>query len=299
MIIQLEAAAVGRPITRAGVSFFPVYIHQPAVTLGAGGAGEMQITEHPGAVVPSLRIENHGPVPVLLVEGETVTGGNQNRVINVSVLVPARSGVDIPVSCVEQGRWGGGSDFSRSRTFATRRIRRAKQVGVSRSVREQGLKRSDQGAVWASVEHELDRLGVHSPTNRFDQADEVFERDQASAAAVELLVRRGPLPGQCGIAVSHGSRVVAADVFATPELLATRWEALVRGQLLDVPHGVRSSPSATNALRFLRRLGSATSDIVPGVGLGNEHHVSHRRLIGQALVWDDALVHASAFALAA
>ena len=122
MIIQLEAAAVGRPITRAGVSFFPVYIHQPAVTLGAGGAGEMQITEHPGAVVPSLRIENHGPVPVLLVEGETVIGGNQNRVINVSVLVPARSGVDIPVSCVEQGRWGGGAR-GRRETERPRRLR--------------------------------------------------------------------------------------------------------------------------------------------------------------------------------
>src|SRR5688500_9426950 len=96
MITQLATASVGRPITRAGVSFFPLYVHQSSVQLDTD-ATRVAISEQPGATVPSLRVENDGSLPVLLVEGETVIGGHQNRVVNVSVLVPANGAVDLPV----------------------------------------------------------------------------------------------------------------------------------------------------------------------------------------------------------
>ena len=71
------------------------------------------ISERPDAEVPTLVAYNPTLSPVLLMEGETVTGGRQNRVLNVSVLIPAGATIDIPVSCVEQGRWNGGSEFGR------------------------------------------------------------------------------------------------------------------------------------------------------------------------------------------
>jgi hypothetical protein len=42
----------------------------------------------------------------LLLDGEQLVGAKQNRIPNMIVLVAAQTEVTIPVSCVEQGRWG-------------------------------------------------------------------------------------------------------------------------------------------------------------------------------------------------
>ena len=297
-LLTLEHASVGTPITRRGLSLVPVYLHGPGPGRITAGDGGVVIAEAPDATVPTITITNANPEPVLLVEGETVRGGQQDRTINVTVLVPGVSVVDCPVSCVEQGRWGGLGEFGRSRTYAPRRVRRAKQHSVGRNV-ERGVKHSDQGLVWQTVDFELGRLGVSDRAGALRAADEAIERDDRIAAAVRDLVARGPLPDQRGLVVAHGRRVVACDIFATPDLLGVHWEALVRGYFLDVPDRVSGRPSLTAAARFLRRFAGAPARSTPGVGLGTEYHARSDRLVGQALVWDDALVHASAFALAA
>ncbi len=299
-IAVLEHAAVGTPITRAGVSLFPVYLHGGTVPrIVTGAAADLAISERPDAEVPTLTVVNRRPEPVLLVEGETVSGGRQNRTLNVSVLVPPQVELDLPVSCVEHGRWGGGTTFDRTTAFSPRRVRRAKQATVVANVRRDGAKRTDQGVVWDLVAHELDRLGVQDDAGSLLAAEGVLERDAHLADAVRDLVDRGPLPGQCGVVVGHGRRVVAAEVFAGPELLTAHWDALVRGVLLDAPERPTGTPSASAALRFLRRLARSKATVARGVGLGAEHHVRTSRLVGQALILDTDLVHASAFALAA
>lgn len=298
-VAQLETASVGYPITREWVSFFPVYIHQRPRLITTGAASGVTIQEAPEAQVPTIQVANDTGTPVLLVEGETVTGGRQSRMLNVSVLVPPTTVLDIPVSCVEQGRWGGQREFGRGRTLAPRRVRREKARTVAESVQKGGGKRSDQGAVWQAVALELQRLDAHNPTASLLEGESLFDRDDRKGRAVEELIARGPLPGQCGIVVSHGSRIVAVDVFSDPDSLACHWEGLVRAHLLDAPDEVRGRPSITRAVRFLRKFATAEARVAPGVGLGREHHVSNRKVVGQALVWDDVLVHASAFALAA
>lgn len=299
MLNILELASVGHPVTRMGVSLFPVYIRQHGQVITTGPAVGVHITERPDAEVPTLQVFNPTHNPVLLVEGETVTGGRQSRTLNVSVLVPAGATIDIPVSCVEQGRWSGGHEFGRGRMLASRRVRRAKEEGVLQSIRHSGTKLSDQGEVWHVINNELQRSALLNPTSSFIEADSMFDRDDAIGAAAGELIGMGPLPGQCGVIVSHGRRVVAADVFANADMFACQWEAIVRSALFDAPGEVRGTPSATKALQFLRRFAGGKSDLAPGVGLGREHHVSGKRVVGQALVWDDVLVHASAFTVAA
>ena len=299
MLDILELASVGHPLTRCGVSLFPVYIRQNGQVINTGPAVGLHITERPDAEVPTLQVYNPTPNPVLLVEGETVTGGRQSRTLNVSVLVPAGSTLDIPVSCVEQGRWSGGREFGRGRMLASRRVRRAKEEGVLENIRLSGAKHSDQGEVWHVINTELGRRGLHNPTASFIEADNMFERDDSIAAAANEIIGKGPLPGQCGVIIGHGRRIVAADVFANADMLACQWEAIVRSALFDAPEEVRGTPSATKALQFLRRFADGKCELAPGVGLGREHHMSAKRVVGQALMWDDVLVHASAFTVAA
>lgn len=304
----LEYASVGAPITRVGVSLIPIYIHRPVVSTDAdlarristGNGASVTIGEQPEAEVPTLLAENHGDALALLVSGQIVEGGLQTRVLNVSVLIDGRTKLPIPVSCVEQGRWNGGSEFRPGVTYAPRRVRRAKDETVADSVRSSGSKRTNQGRVWDAVSSELTRMRVSDDSHCLSAAAIRFEDGGSIADAVSELRTLGPLPGQCGIVVAHGKRIVSVEVFATPELLAAHWDALVSGILLDAPNSIPSSrPSLTHALRFVRRLAAAEATVTPGVGLGREHHVRTKRLVGQALVHDNLVVHASAFALAA
>ena len=88
------------------------------VTLDEALPRGLRITEVDEAgSVPELVVENPLDERVLLYDGEELVGAKQNRILNVSVLVEAKSKLTIPVSCVEQGRW--------SRTSAAVRVRAA------------------------------------------------------------------------------------------------------------------------------------------------------------------------------
>lgn len=299
MAIDLDRAAVGLPITRMGVSLFPLYLHQRAPLIASGRVPGLTVEELPAAEVPVVRLGNASGVPVLVPAGTVVEGGRQNRVLTTSVLVPAATVLDVPVSCVQAGRWSGMGTFGLAASMAPRRVRRASTASVRDQLNRGGQRRADQGRVWAEVDAELERNGVRSPDRDLLELARAREHDAAWRAAVDELVARGPLPGQVGIVVAHGARVVAADLFATPDLLAVNWEALVRSHLGERVAPPHTAPSATRALTFLRRFASAPSRVVPGAGLGREQHVDDPRIAGQALVLDDVLVHASAFALAA
>lgn len=298
-LARLDHAAVGRPITRCGVSLFPIYFHGSTLDIATGPASGVQITEQPSAEVPTLVADNPTDHLVLLVAGETVLGGRQNRVLNVSVLVPAKGHVLVPVSCVEQGRWNQGRNFQPGRSFAPRRVRRAKVATVGDSVRLRGMKHADQGLVWNVVASEIDRVHAFSESGALAAVDARLDGDRALADATAELEQFGPLPGQCGVIVAHGTRIVSLEIFATPAMLTEHWAALVRGILLDAPDGEVGRPSATQALRFMHRLATSTPAVTDGVGLGREQHVRTNRLVAQALVIEDTIVHATAFALAA
>ena len=299
MITQLENCSVGAPITRQGVSLFPVYVHQRSISVMGGGAESVRVTERERADVPSLLVDNPNQSHVLIAEGETLSGGRQNRLMNVSVLVPAQTQIEVPVSCVEAGRWNGGTVFGRAHSVAPRRVRRGTAVSVTRNLRSHNSRHSDQSLVWEMVDYELRAGGVQSETRALSELSAREQREDALSQSIEELINRGPLPGQSGIVVSFGSRVVATDVFATSELLRENWASLIRGYLLEARGTVRGTPSATKALGFLKEASKRVVSVAPGVGLGDEYRIESSKIAGQALILDDVLVHASAFALAA
>lgn len=294
-IPNLERAAVGRPITRMGISLFPVYLpgnDLPEIATGAEPG--LTIEELPDSTVPFLKVTNPTDRPVLIPEGEQLVGGLQDRVLNTSVLVAPSSDLQIPVSCLERGRWGNRRQFGRGTAFAPRRTRRAKNASVSESLRREGSHRSDQAAVWDTIDRELHHLSVDSRTRAARDAEQFLDRDRRRARSIRDLARRGPLPGQCGLAIAHGRRVVAIEVFGNRDLLVPHWTGLIRSHLMERPTA-DGYPSASRTLHMIRRFAEARAEANPGVGLGTELRVNNRRTVGQVLAHGGAIVHASAF----
>ena len=293
---SLDTVAIGWPITRLGVSFFPVYLATNGLpAIETGEASRLAVDELDEPSVNALRVRNPGDKPVLVVEGEHFLGGKQNRAVNVTVLVPALRDLDIPVSCLEQGRWGRRRAARRDEAFTATRVRAAKNAGVAASMHRSGSRDGDQGAVWREVDEMLNRASVQSATAAAADVRRAAHRSQPSrAATIEKLAARGPLPGQCGIVVVHGRWVTAMDLFGAPHLLAAHWGALIRSHLLESPVAT-GRPSATAVLEVVRRFASARAQETPGVGLGVEHRVTGDRVAGHALTLNGAIVHAAFF----
>jgi len=92
--------------------------------------GRVRIRE----VVSELKLLNDTDHPILLLDGEELTGAKQNRICNLTILAPPRAETLIPVSCVEAGRWSWRSRaFSTSGNvhFAGSRARKARDVSDS------------------------------------------------------------------------------------------------------------------------------------------------------------------------
>ena len=97
-------------------------------TLDEALAGGLRIREtSESGSVPEPAVENLLAERVLLYDGEELIGAKQNRILNVSVLVEAKSSLTIPVSCVEQG--AGGASRSTSRPRRTSRTRSSGVAG--------------------------------------------------------------------------------------------------------------------------------------------------------------------------
>lgn len=115
--------------------------------------------------VPALQAKNATTFDVLLIAGQLVQGGKQNRGINADMLVGAGQSAKIPVTCVEQGRWSG---TPRSRFghagFEPIDVRFSKMRDVHASQRENGTAEANQSKVWSTISQMSRVLRSESPS---------------------------------------------------------------------------------------------------------------------------------------
>src|SRR5262245_36855085 len=129
-------------------------------TLEEGRAqGTLIVTERAQASVPDLIVENRGKTHALLLAGEILVGGKQNRVLKEDVLLPPASGPrNLGVYCVEQGRWNTGrADFDSKSTLA------------APSLRSRLMEKADQAEVWSEVVKSARSAQAASPTASYQQ----------------------------------------------------------------------------------------------------------------------------------
>jgi hypothetical protein len=289
--IQLQ---VGDRQEVGGVSVFPLIgtrTESPPYITGpeAFEAGLIEVNELDPPEVPSLLVTNLADVPILLVEGEMLVGGDQNRTMNVTVLCPPQSTIVVPVSCVEAGRWGARRAMSTSSRHAPGSLRSVKTAMLEPLAGTPSDRRSDQGRVWEEVSRQSEVHGLYSETAALDDVQEEFELRIA-----EDLDRMTPGPEQIGVVCAIGDDVVGLDLFDKPTTLARYLRGIVAGHALDAP-GPARSPDAIRAIeRFLSEVDAVDAHRGTGVGLGEE--ILLQGLVsGVGLSYDDCLVHLAAF----
>ena len=295
----LTKTKVGKPIRHGGVTIFPLFLGSNRGSGAVVADDSLQVSELDSATVPQLQVTNLKDVPVIIPAGRVLEGGRQTRTVNVSILVPAGATITIPVSCVEAGRWHGGSQFRDSKRVAGRNVRMAKQRGVKRNIDSYGQKFSDQGDVWRSIDYELSSRALHHDSSSYLAADGFVEADETLYATLSEFMKEPLAPGQTGIAVAYGNKVAGVEVFTNPDDLSRSWETLVRSAVLDSPQSDEQdiTVDVADIEKFLADVAAQEVTEAKGTGLGTEYHIASDRLVAHALV-DEAgeLMHAYAFA---
>ncbi len=303
MSVEFPQVRVGQPVRYQALSVFPLF--DGAMTpveytlsdegFGSGAVTVVEVSE--AGSVPDLLVDNQDDVPVLFLEGEELVGAKQNRVLNVSVLIAAHSKTKIPVSCVEQGRWGYKSrKFGSSGSHSSSKLRYFLKKSVTRSVMAKRGHRSDQGKVWEEVARQQTALGTSSGTSAMADTFRAYEDDVA-----EFRKELQYVDGACGLAVAIGKKVVAVDLFDKAATCRKVWQRLLSGYVLDaLEANAEASETEPNqaATADVERL-LATASAMPWhkadpVGEGDEYRASQGDDVhGSALTLDGSPVHVS------
>jgi len=236
-----------------------------------------------GASVNQLVLINRSKRPLLLLAGELVSGGKQDRVIGKDRIVPVGAPpLPLDVFCVEHGRWTGSAQFAAANTI------------VHPSVRESAAVDQVQTKVWESVRNGTNaKGGAAAPPPQISSRNlqaaiagngrtEAYEKIYESRAVgvsiddfVDQVQRRfanatSGLKNErvVGVVVAYGGDVAWSDIFASGDLFEHYWRKLLRSYAVEAltRPTYRQVASRENANEFLRRLnGRETQETEPGV----------------------------------
>jgi hypothetical protein len=251
---------VGDGVAIGGLRVFPltsVKVDGPPYLTGpeAFEAGLIEVSELDPPQVPFLAITNLADVPILLVEGEMLVGGDQNRTMNVTVLCPPQARIVVPVSCVEAGRWGARRTIFASHRHAPGSLRATKTANLEPRTSDMTSRRSDQHRVWDEVERQSFAHTVHSETSALDDVQEEIEDRIATQ-----LDQVQPGADQIGVICTIGDQVVGMDLFDKPATLEKYLRGIIAGHALDAPAPVWSSDSIRAIERFLAQVDTTVCD---------------------------------------
>ncbi len=203
-----------------------------------------------GDEVNTLVLINHSKRPLLLLAGEIVTGGKQDRIVAKDRIVPAEADpIDLGVFCIEPGRW-----TESSATFGAAGKSASKSFMVQPGVRERAMVDQDQQQVWNSVNGAISQMEVAAapPVSSGGSAPEgsyhrslgtssyakamqdsgVSEKvDEAAAPVInarEQVLAQLREEHAVGVVVAVRGEIIWADLFANADLLSRYWTKLVR-----------------------------------------------------------------------
>ncbi len=258
---------------------------------------QVEITEvSEGGSVPNLKVNNRVELPVILVDGEELVGAKQNRIVNTTVLLAAKSETIIPVSCTEQGRWRYTSrQFEDSEEFMASKARYSKSRRVAASLKKSAVYDAEQHEVWREVNTLHFKTGTSSPTSAMKDAYVQRARD------MEDYVKAFPLlDKQKGIIAFLNGTVLGADYISRNSTYKNLHEKLIRSHVIEALaepseklSDVDVKISGHTFLKDLLEAPEVTQHAA--VGLGEDYRYEGENSSGAVLVYQDTPIHLTAF----
>ncbi len=268
--------AVSAPFTHGNLTVFLLYgpdseRSRPVLGLDEALARKCAVVHETGDV-GELTVENTSEEDdLLLLSGDIVKGGRQDRVLQATMILPPKSGkVPVRSFCVEQSRWskrGGEADTHFAENLAQiggKELKKAVQLAGS------------QGEVWENVAVQQAALSrnvgttVNSPASP-TSLQLALENDKVQAEVAKyrdtILRKVGTPNGVIGFVTVVNGKVTGAEAFASHALFEKAWAKAVNAAAVEAVAEKTDRPFAgmtTDAVRgFLARAGNEARDPGP------------------------------------
>jgi hypothetical protein len=198
--------------------------------------------------VNTLYIENISKDTIMILAGEVVQGGKQDRMIGQDfVLYPGSGKKDISVFCVEHGRWrdnGSGMAFHSYYTISNNEVRKAATV------------KKDQQEVWKKVAETTDKNKANSSSGTLTALKNSGDLSKELKAYQEYFKKVvASETDVIGVIAVSGDNILGCDMFATHALLAKHYSNLVGSYATEaITSGKQSTVSFEKVKQYLQKI---------------------------------------------
>lgn len=187
---------------------------------------KISITETSSSgTVNTLFAKNISSDTLLLLAGEIVKGGKQDRIIGSDVIILPGEKKNISAFCVERGRWSAQSSGSSFVGYSH---------GVSQNVRKAAIVKKNQSEVWSNVSQINSKNNVKSGTGAYtalENSKEYSNKMQKYLKAFNSAWSNDPTV--VGMIAVSGNKVIGCDIFATHDIFTNAYNNLLYSYITE------------------------------------------------------------------
>ncbi len=188
--------------------------------------------------VSTLTVQNKSQDTIFLMQGDIVQGGNQDRILAEDRMILPNTIQDIPVFCVEKGRWEykeadeteSPEEQKKRRLFAFSGYYNVASNSLRRTVKES----KNQEKVWSKVSEITSKQAATSSTSTYTA---LAESTKFSAQQNDYLEHYKNIFSESqntvGIIAVSGSKILGVDVFNNPQLFQKKFDSLLHAYIVD------------------------------------------------------------------
>lgn len=246
--------------------------------------------------VNNLIVINNSSYMVFFSDGDILSGAKQNRVLNTSVLIAAKSKTIIPVSCVERGRWRHTSPKFKGSDYLAPSILRAKKSDqVKENLKINSGFLCSQYAVWDDIKDYQKKYDLDCPT---DNLSDLYDQKRID---IDKFISDFKVDKEAnGMVVFIKNKILSIDAFNRINIFQEYFYKILRGVSSEAIYVKKDNSIISEAeikyksMDFFDKLEKTKYNTYPGVSLGSEVRYDSDKIAGFNLIYDDHFIHLTA-----